>query len=447
MNVRTPAEASELAHSVAEEVSAEQAECVVVGTNSSLTRFARNRIHQNVTEIDVRITVRAVNDGRTGVASTNRLDADSIRRCSDAAVQASRVAPRDPDFPGLPANGDTEPPDRRSAATIAFGPEERAGAVGAIVAQSSSRGFEAAGRVEVSDTFVAIANSFGTAAAMSVADAAASVLASGPGGGSGWASWTGADAADFDPDVLGSRAADLAARSADAGDLPPGSYTVVLAHDAVATLLEYLSYAAFSAKAVHEKTSFMAGAIGESMFPEAVSITDDASRRDSLGLAFDWEGVPKRRTPIIERGRVVGPVTDSYWAAKTGARNTAHALPAPNTFGPLPLDLEIAPGEATLDGMIGSVQRGLYITRFHYVNVEEPSKVVLTGMTRDGTFLIEDGRLASPVRNLRFTHSALDVLRGIRAIEGSRVLVRADIGAHLVPALLVDGFAVTGQTG
>jgi PmbA protein len=149
----------------------------------------------------------------------------------------------------------------------------------------------------------------------------------------------------------------------------------------------------------------------------------------------------------VEAGVVRGPVTDSYWAAKLGVPNTGHALPAPNPYGPLPINLDLAAGDTRVDEMIASVTRGLYVTRFHYVNVEDPLRVVLTGMTRDGTFMIEDGRLTKPVKNVRFTQSVVDALSDVEAVGDRRVLIGSEEGnANLAPALLIARWAVTGQT-
>jgi len=140
-------------------------------------------------------------------------------------------------------------------------------------------------------------------------------------------------------------------------------------------------------------------------------------------------------------------VTDSYWAAKLGIRNSGHALPAPNSYGPMPMNLEIAAGDARIEDMIGAVKRGVYVTRFHYVNVEDPIRAVLTGMTRDGTFMIEDGHLTRPIKNLRFTQSAVEALSSVEAVGAQRTLIGPEEGgANLAPALLLSRWEFTGQT-
>jgi Predicted Zn-dependent proteases and their inactivated homologs len=232
------------------------------------------------------------------------------------------------------------------------------------------------------------------------------------------------------------------------GDLDPGSYTVLLAPDAVADLMDFLGYLGFGAKSFAEGTAFTSHHEGERLFSESLAITDDALASEALGLTFDFEGQPKRVTPLVESGVVRGPVTDSYYAAKLGRENTGHALPAPNPYGPMPLNVAVAPGDTSTASMIASVERGVYVSRFHYVNVEDPMRVVLTGMTRDGTFAIENGRLARPLKNLRFTQSALDALASVLAVSKERSLVGpAEGGATLVPALLLERWAFTGQTG
>ena len=442
-----PQELAALARTAVALTAADEAEVVVSADDGALTRFAGNRIHQNVAESDTVVSVRAVVGTRQGVASTNRLDDAGLAACCEAAVAAARVAPEDPGFPGLAAPEPVELRDRASAATRAYGPEERALAAAAIIAQSAERGLVAAGTVSRSDYAVAIANSRGVDVAMGVTNLKSTVLSMGAHGGSGWAAWLGRDASDFAPDALGDRAAAIADRAADPGSLDAGVYPVVLAPDAVSDVMDFLGYLAFSGKAVHEHSSFIAGHEGERLLSERLTLVDDALADETLGLTFDFEGVPKRRTPLVTAGVVRGPVTDSYWAARLGLPNTGHALPAPNPYGPIPLNLEVAAGDASVDDMIASVKRGLYVTRFHYVNVEDPVHVTLTGMTRDGTFLIEDGRLTRPVKNVRFTQSVVEALATIEAVGSRRELVGLEEGgATLVPALLLSKWEVTGQT-
>jgi PmbA protein len=428
----------------ARDAGADEAEAIVVASDDALTRFAGNRVHQNVASSDVELQVRAVAGQRTGVASSNALDAAGVAACVASALDAARRSPADPDFPGLPTPRPIGTADRVCASTLAFDASARAAAASRMIAASAIDGGTAAGGVACRHSLVAIANSLGVDAAMPRTSVRATVLATGAGGGTGWASFSGMDAAVLDADDLGRAAAGIALRSASPADLAPGDYTVVLAPEAVAEIAQFLAWYGCSAKSVDEGRSFMSGKIGQRATSEAITLVDDALAPGAMGLTFDYEGQPKTRVTMIDRGVAIGPVTDSYWAAKTGRPNTGHALPAPNSEGPLPLDVELAAGDADPSAMIASVKRGVYVTRFHYVNVEDQARQTLTGMTRDGTFLIEDGELARPVRDLRFTQPMLDGLDTTLAVSRERALVGEDAPA-LVPYLLLERFAFTGQ--
>lgn len=439
---------AEIAQRAVRVTPADAAEAVVTSSDSALTRFAGNRIHQNVAENDSQLSVRAVLGTRTGVATTNRLDDDGIASCTAAAVEAARHAPEDPGFPGLPGDEPYEPARRDTLAAAAFGASARADAAMAIIGRSRSRGLTAAGTVSRSVFSLAVANSLGVSRTTESADVRATVLSMHGDGGSGWASWLGRDPSAFSPEEIGERAAGTAERSRHAIALEPGAYTVVLAPEAVSDLLDFMGFLGFGAKPFAEGGSFLVGRVGEQIVDERISIADDAGAPATIGIPFDFEGAPRHRVPLIENGVARGPVTDSYYAAKLGLPNTGHALPAPNAYGPMPLNLNLAPGDMTEAAMIASVERGVYVTRFHYVNVEDPMKLVLTGMTRDGTFLIENGELGRPVKNLRFTQNVLHALSNVRGIGAEQVLIGpGEGGATLVPALLLEGWNFTGQTG
>lgn len=440
-------QARELARRAVSLTAADAAEAVVTSEDTALTRFADNRIHQNTASLDTGVTVRAIVGTRTGVASTNRLDDDALASCCASAAAAARIAPEDPQFPGLPAPRAVVTPDRVRASVRGYDAEARARAAQAMIEQSATRGLTAAGSVAVACYTVAVASSTGVDVGMSVTSMRATVLSMAEHGGSGWASHLAGGTEGFSAEALGDQAAGLALRSADPVALDPGDYTVILAPEAVSDMLDFLGYLGFGAKPFFEKTSFLTDRVGEQLLSERISIVDDATSERTLGMTFDFEGMPRQRTPLIEAGVARGPVTDSYWAAKLGMPNTGHALPAPNPYGPMPMNLEIAAGDTRVEDMIASVKRGVYVTRFHYVNAEDPIKAILTGMTRDGTFLIEDGRLTNPVRNLRFTQSAIEALRSVSAVGSDRMLVGPEEGgASLVPALLLERWAFTGQT-
>jgi len=441
----TPNEARELASRAVALTQADEAEALVAAETGALTRFANNRINQNVSESNALVSVRAVIDRQIGVASTNRTDEASLRACCEAAVAAARVAPADPKFPGLPEPEPVAASDRSVEATRAYDADARSAAVAAIVGASKQRDLSAAGKVRVAEHVLAVANSRGIDVAGSVSGIQATVLSAGA-TGSGWASFLSRDASDFDPEALGIEAAELALRSANPTDLEAGVYPVVLAPEAVADIMDFLAYVGFSVKAYEEGRSFLTNRLEHQVFSTEVSIVDDALSDHAMGLTFDYEGVPKRQVTLVDYGVPQQPVTDSYWAARSGWPNSGHALPAPNQFGPMPLNLEMLPGQSTMEELIGQVERGVYVTRFHYVNVEDPVPVTLTGMTRDGTFLIENGRLTRPLKNLRFTQSMVEALYDCEGATAERRFVGTEEGASLVPGIYCTRFAFTGQT-
>jgi predicted Zn-dependent protease len=177
-----------------------------------------------------------------------------------------------------------------------------------------------------------------------------------------------------------------------------------------------------------------------------VTIVDDGGDRNGLPMGFDYEGVPKQRVPMVDAGVCREVVYDSQTAARAGRRSTGHGLPAPNPYGPFPLNSVMSAGSTSRDELIGGLDRGLLVTRFHYTNVVHPKLAIITGMTRDGTFLVEGGEIRGPVRNLRFTQSYLDALAGVSAVSSSRRTIRGFLGAGVVPAVRIDAWTFTGVT-
>jgi predicted Zn-dependent protease len=263
---------------------------------------------------------------------------------------------------------------------------------------------------------------------------------------SGYASACSADVREIDAEETGREAIGKALRSRNPRNIDPGEYTVILEEPAVAELLQYIAYLGFGALAVQEGRSFMGGKFGQRVTGENISIWDDGLDPSGLPMPFDFEGVPKQRVDIISRGVAEGIVYDSYTADKEHKESTGHALPAPNTYGPLPTNLFMQPGDATREEMLASVERGLWITRFHYVNPVHPLKAILTGMTRDGTFWIEKGEVVGAIKNLRFTQGILEALSQARLIGRETKLHRGFLGGIRVPALCLDTFAFTGAT-
>jgi predicted Zn-dependent protease len=263
---------------------------------------------------------------------------------------------------------------------------------------------------------------------------------------SGYANLASLDVRELNAEQVGREAVDKALGSRNPHPIEPGEYTVILEEHAVATMLMYLAYLGFGALAVQEGRSFMANKFGQRITGENVSIWDDGLNASGLPIPFDFEGMPKKRVDLITDGVAKAVVYDSYTANKEDRESTGHALPAPNTYGPLPGNLFLKAGKDSKDQMLASMDRGLWVTRFHYVNPVHPLKTILTGMTRDGTFWIENGEIKGATKNLRFTQNALEALSAVQMISEETKLSRSFFGGIRVPALRIDRFAFTGVT-
>ena len=426
----------------------QQAEAMYVGRDAALTRFAGSRIHQNVAEYDATLRLRVVEGGRTGVASTNRLDREGLREVAERAIAMSAQARANLEGAALPGAdlGGVDTDRGFSEATAAASPERRAEGVRSVIAAGANAGLDVSGAFSTEAATLAVANSEGLHSRQRTTHAKLLTVMTGPDGASGYAQSTSTEIGDIDPAAVGREAADKAVRAAGATDLPAGEYTVILEEYAVATVVEYLSFSGFSALAVAEGRSFME--LGSRVMGENVSIWDDGADTSGIPSAIDYEGVAKRRVDLVTEGVATAVVHDSATARSNGVAPTGHGLPAPNTFGPLAWNLFMAPGSSSKSDMLAGIQRGVWVSRFHYVNIVQPRQAVLTGMTKDGTFLIEDGRLVRPIRNLRFTQAIPEAFSRVTAISSDTRLVAAEYSgiSARVPALRIDGFAFTGAT-
>jgi len=264
--------------------------------------------------------------------------------------------------------------------------------------------------------------------------------------GAGYAERTSHSVGEIDLEALALEAVDKARRGRSPIELEPGEYPVLLEGYAVGEALSYLSYIGFGALALQEERSFMAGRLGTRIMSEQIAIWDDGLDRRGLPCAFDFEGVGKQKVALVEDGFARGVVYDTRTGARDTRPSTGHALPAPNTFGPFAWNLFMAPGRHTTEAMAREIDRGVWVTRFHYVNVVHAREAILTGMTRDGTFLIERGEVGPPIKNLRFTQNMLEALSSVRAVGSDNRAVEGFIGVNMVPALLLDRFNFTGSS-
>jgi PmbA protein len=425
---------------------ATQAEALVTADDSALTRFANSEIHQNVAETNAQLNLRFVVGRRVGVASTGRLDREGLRAVAEAAGRIARNVEENDEFVSLP--GPLRPipdlPAAFAAGTAEASPELRAAGARAVIAAADEAGVTAYGSFATTTEAIAVANSLGVRAAGERTTSQLIVVAMGADGGSGYAETAAVDATTIDAAGLGREASARARATANAISVEPGDYPVVLEEYAVVDILDMLGYLGFSALAVQEGRSFAEP--GRRVGSDLVDIWDDGADPLGLPMAFDYEGVAKRRVSLVERGVCRDVVYDAQTAARDGVESTGHGLPAPNPYGPFPLNMLMGSGTTSRDELIGGLERGLLVTRFHYTNPVHPKLAIVTGMTRDGTFLVEGGRVVGPVKNLRYTQSYLDALAGVEAVGRERRCVRGFLGGAVVPALRIASWTFTGGT-
>lgn len=436
-----------------------QAQVTVTAERSLLARFARSAPTQATAVEASEAEVVCVCDGHTAAATTTRLDEDGLRaaaRRADTAAQA--LAASGPGaYPGLPTPGPPAPPHAgHDPATAALDAGRAAAALRAAFTAAERRGLEAFGAWTAGEVRTAIATTTGLRATDAVTDAYLKVIARDAAGRSGFAARTASAAADID-DAETAAEAVAKVSAAEPAVVDPGDYAVVLDHDAVGTLLQFLGYLAFDGLAHAEGRGALSGRLGERVAAPAISLADEPGAAACLPRAVDAEGVAKQRVALIEDGIARAVVHDTQSAARAGAgcASTGHAVVAGGRGeGPLPTNLVLGPGDAGgVASLAAPIERGLYVTRLWYVNPVVPRETILTGTTRDGTFLIEDGVITRPARDVRFTDSVLRILAATEALTADRRLVsEADFYGRrfafgsLTPALRAGGFRVTGVT-
>lgn len=427
---------------------ADQTEVLVISGDEQLTRFAVNTIHQNVSETDAVVRVRAVFGQREGVASGNDLSEEGLRTVVESAETIARFQHANPEFQSLPAPRPVQQVEAYVAETAHCTPQQRAEGVAKICKMCLENGLEAAGAFSTAVQEIMVANSLGISAYHCGTMAHIVNVAMGP-NSSGYATDCAADVSELDPQTIGQIALEKALRSRDPVDFEPGEYTVILEENAVADMIFTLAYLGFGALALQEGRSFMCERLGEQITGRNITIWDDGLDRRGVPMPFDFEGVPKQKVMLIEDGVAKNVVYDSFTAKREeGQESTGHGLPAPNTMGPFTTNLFMAPGEYGKEEMLASTERGIWVTRFHYTNPLHPIKTTWTGMTRDGTFLIEDGKITRPLKNLRFTESILESLGRATMLGRELKLVKMGWGNFVTcaPAAKIEDYRFTGTT-
>lgn len=466
----TQQQAADIFARIRKYATADEVECLFYGGHSALTRFANNTIHQNVAEDNYGVSVRTVFGGRTARATTNRFDEESLSDVVKASEDLARVQEPDADLLPVASPEETAPstdggvrasnkpgvPSRHFEQTAALTPALRADRVSQIVAIAQKRELTAAGIFASSESVEGIFNSRGlsqwhtqTSAEISITMLAAD--------SSGWQKANSPNVANLDPVALAQIAAEKAAKSAAPREIAPGKYTVILEPSAVLDTVGF-GFFDFGGLAILDQRSFLSNRIGTQLFGENINIWDDVAHPQQSGSPFDGEGLPRQRLKLVDNGVVrqlvyaratAERMKRSEHADKVGPiEATGHGFPIPNEMGEAPMNIvfEAPRDPKTVEEMIGSTERGILVTRLWYIREVDPYEKILTGMTRDGTFLVENGKLVCGLRNFRFNQSLIEMLSNVEQMSTPVRTSGEESFDMVVPAMKVRDFNFTEVT-
>ncbi len=423
---------------VAKLAGAEDAEVHVDEVLDDLTRFANNAIHQNVSENGITVSIRTVAEGRTARVTTNRLDDNSLRAAVESALALAASQPADKQLLALPGKQSYHAVQRFSKQTAAVTPEDRARAVRRACELAVKRGQVAAGIFSTGQSQTVMGNSRGLLAAYRETHAEFSItMQEAP--AASWAKANAGDVRQFDPQQLAARASEKAHLAVDAKEIPTGKYAVILEPAAALDLVGFLFYD-FAATAVADKRSCLNERMGKPLFGKNITIVDDVYHPLQLGAPYDGEGIPRQKVLLVDRG-VPKNLVYSRRAAKDARKSaTGHGFMLPNEYGEAPMNLVFSGGDSSLEKMIASTDRGLLVTRIWYIREVDPYEKIMTGMTRDGLFLVEKGKVTSAVRNFRFNQSILEALRNVEML-GPAIRASGEEAFEMVmPAMKIREF-------
>lgn len=410
----------------------------------ALTRFANNTIHQNVAEHGVTVSIRTVSEGRTARLTTNRVDENSLLAAVEDCLSLAASQPRDPNLLPMPGKQTYRKVQRFVPATAALTAEDRARAVKRTCDLAGKNGQVAAGIFSSGQTQTLLSNSRGLVASYRQTQAEFSVTMQ-QGSAASWAKANAGDVRQIDPVVLAKTASDKVRMAQDPVELAPGRYTVILEPAAVLDLVGFLFYD-FAATAVEDKRSCFSGRVGELLLGKNITITDDVFHPEQLGAPYDGEGVPRERVVLVDQGVIKNLVYSRRSAKKAKRKPTGHGFTLPNDYGEAPMNVVVAGGKSSVAEMIASTDRGLLVTRLWYIREVDPYEKIMTGMTRDGLYLVEKGKVSKAVRNFRFNQSVLEMLRNVELLGPAHRASGEESFEMVVPAMKVQQFHMSEVT-
>src|SRR6266404_3344461 len=417
---------------------AEETEVHVDEVADSLTRFANNGIHQNVAEQGLTVSIRTVVDGRTALATTNRTDEDSLRGAIQASLSLAHSQPKNPGLLPMPAKQRYPRVNRFVKNTATLAADERARAVRLACDLAVKKGQIAAGIFASGQSQSVIGNSRGLFAAYRETHAEFSVTMQEESAAS-WAKANSSDVRALEAQKLAERASEKSHLGVNARELPPGRYTVILEPAAVLDLVGFLFYD-FAATALQDKRSCFNERMSKQLFGKNIRIEDDVYHPSQLGAPYDGEGIPRQRVVLVDKGVPKNLVYSRASAKVAKKKPTGHGFMLPNEYGEAPMNLVFSGGKSSLEEMMASTERGLLVTRLWYIREVDPYEKIMTGMTRDGLFLVEKGRVSSAVRNFRFNQSILEMLRNVEMLGPAVRATGEEAFEMVVPAMKIRDF-------
>ena len=429
---------------IGKQTGAEETEVHVDETLDALTRFANNGIHQNVAEHGLTVAVRTVLDGKTARVSTNKLDEDSLRAAVDSSLSLAHSQPKAPHLLPMPGKQRYRRVERFIPATAKVTPADRARAVRKACDLAVEEGQIAAGIFVSGQMQSAIGNSRGLFASYRQTRAEFSITMQ-QGAATSWAKGNASDVRVLETQVLAKRASSKAKLATNPTELPPDKYTVILEPAAVLDLVGFLFYD-FAATAIEDKRSCLTDRIGKPLFGKNISLADDVFHPGQLGVPFDGEGTPRGRVVLVDKGVPRNLVYSRASAKRARKKPTGHGFALPSEYGEAPMNLVFEGGKSSLEEMIASTEHGLLVTRLWYIREVDPYEKVMTGMTRDGLFRVEKGKVTTAARNFRFNQSVLEMLRNVQMMSPAVRATGEESFEMVVPAMKINGFQFTEVT-
>lgn len=424
----------------------DDAQVLITGGKNQLARIGKNEVYQNILDKEYSVKVQVAKGKKVGNASCNRFDGEQLKVTVEKAQLIASHQDEDPSWPGFQGGVKTIKDDQfycQETADACF--EGKLSELGAIFEDAKSRDIEVAGAFSHGDQIKALGNSKECFHYHISTDSSFTFSIRTPRGGTGWSEFHSHRLEDINPTRLYEISLEKALASENPGTIEEGEYTVILEPPAVGNLMWFLGYLGLGGMPFIEGRSFFSGKQGQKLFDEKISIKDDAFDLQSFGCPFDMEGNARQAVNLIKNGVFMQPVLDSVTAKKIGSNqvSTGHAMVYPSTSGPLPVNLVLENGDSDVATMIKETRRGILVTRFFYDNVIDPGKLSLTGMTRDGTFLIEDGKIVQGLKNMRYNENIPRIFQNVESLSKETWSLRG-FGRMSIPAMKINGFRFNG---